>query len=218
VDIALSNPGFEILTTLLQRFGLVEPLQSDGPFTVLAPTDDAFCFFFSGIRDACSVDDVFEELEVSAIFLGNELQNRILTRILLLHVIPDFILKDDIEDGAIVDTLFEQTIRFEVDGSDIRVFDQLQIEPATVTLADLLADNGVVHVIDNVIVPDIDFSEDFNDFCDPDALNFDTMSPLCFIIYDCVDVPGEVCTNEGLENEAYCCDVYGPPLCIVGCN
>merc|ERR1712153_54803 len=121
-----------------------------------------------------------------------------------------------------------------------------QTVTVTVVLTDLLADNGVVHVIDNVIEGIFDFEDDikdicddpdspffdpmnvlcefdlfdltltptqsgFDDFCDPDLPNFDPLFPGCRTCSDdCGDVPGLVCNNDGLENEAYCCEVYGP--------
>jgi len=135
----------------------------------------------------CSVDDVFEFVDFAAVFLGEVYNNLVQTRILLLHVIPDFILKDDIRDGTTVNTLSdEQSVRFEVDGSDIRVIGQDQTVTVTVVLTDLLADNGVVHVIDNVIQGIFDFEDDRKDFCDdPDSPFFDPMNVLCeFDLFD----------------------------------
>jgi hypothetical protein len=115
-------------------------------------------------------------LDEEAVFFGEKTQSIILSRVLILHVIPDVILEDDIRDGATVNTLLDQTIRFEVDGSDIQVFGQTQIETVTVISTDLLADNGVVHAIDNVIAGDFAFEDFFNEFCDPDLPNFDPMT------------------------------------------
>jgi uncharacterized surface protein with fasciclin (FAS1) repeats len=129
VDIALSNSDFSTLVAALDKAGLVSTLQGTGPFTVFAPTNAAF-------------DDLFTTLGVNGI---EDLSAEALEPILLYHVVSASVLSTELTDGP-VET---------VEGSNIFVDTQngVQINTATVSTADLTAGNGVVHVVDEVLLP-----------------------------------------------------------------
>lgn len=139
VDIATGNEDFSTLVSALDTAGLVETLQGEGPFTVFAPTNDAF-------------NALLEELGVTAEEL---LAREDLADILTYHVVPQQLLAADVlaaveEAGgtAEVETVNGATISVSVDGESVVINDS-----ATVTMTDLQAGNGVVHVIDAVLVP-----------------------------------------------------------------
>ncbi len=127
VEIAVNNDSFKTLVAAVQAADLVEVLQSPGPFTVFAPVDDAFAKLPPG-----TVQTLVE----------NPPQ---LARILKYHVVPGRLTRDDI---AKVDTLTS------VEGAPIRVKvgENFEVKNATVVAADIEADNGIIHVIDNVIL------------------------------------------------------------------
>lgn len=127
VEIAVNNDSFKTLVAAVQAADLVEVLQSPGPFTVFAPVDDAFAKLPPG-----TVQTLVE----------NPPQ---LARILKYHVVPGKLSREDI---AKVDTLTS------VEGAPIRVKvgESFEVKNATVIAADIEADNGMIHVIDNVIL------------------------------------------------------------------
>lgn len=131
VDIALSSPDFSILVEALQKAKLVEALLGAGPFTVFAPTNDAF-------------SALLEELDITKEEL---LDSEDLAKILLYHVIPDRIFVSEITDGLKVATLNDKLELTFTLGSVI-----INGE-TTVSTADLEATNGIVHVIDTVLLP-----------------------------------------------------------------
>jgi uncharacterized surface protein with fasciclin (FAS1) repeats len=127
VDIAVSSDSFETLVTAVKAAGLVETLKSPGPFTVFAPTDEAFAKLPPG-----TIQTLVQNIPQ-------------LARILTYHVVPGKLMKADLEK---VDTVTS------VEGSPISIdcTDNFEVKNATVVAADLEADNGVIHVIDNVIL------------------------------------------------------------------
>ena len=139
VDVAASNPDFSTLVAAVEAAGLAETLSGEGPFTVFAPTNDAFA------AAAESMGVTAEEL----------LASPDLSNILTYHVVPEELLAEDVlaaaeEAGgtAEVDTVNGETLTVEVvDGAVILN------GVATVTTTDLQAGNGVVHVIDAVLLP-----------------------------------------------------------------
>ncbi len=140
VDIALSDENFSTLVAAVEAAGLVETLQGPGPFTVFAPTNDAF-------------NALLEELGVTAEEL---LAREDLGDILTYHVVPQELLAADVlaaveEAGgtAEVETVNGATLSVSVEGDTVMINDS-----ATVTTADLQAGNGVVHVIDTVLLPE----------------------------------------------------------------
>jgi len=132
VEIAIANGSFETLVTAVQIAGLVETLQSPGPFTVFAPTDDAFSALFSAIGPGAT-----EFVLANPDVLGG---------ILLYHVVSGAVLSTDLKDGKSVTT---------VAGTDVEigVGDEITINSSVVIIPDVVAKNGVIHVIDAVLIP-----------------------------------------------------------------
>ena len=127
VDIAVGADSFETLVTAVKAAGLVETLKSPGPFTVFAPNDDAFAKLPPG-----TIQTLVQNIPQ-------------LTRILTYHVVPGKLTKADLEKVTEVTS---------VEGSPIRIdtSDGFEVKNATVVAADIEADNGIIHVIDNVIL------------------------------------------------------------------
>src|SRR5690554_5279746 len=139
VELASSAPEFSTLVTAVDRAGLVETLSSEGPFTVFAPTDAAFAA-------------ALQSLGLSA---GELLASETLPAILTYHVVPSAVLAEEVL--AAVEAGGGEFRVATVNGAElvITVVDgAVTINgTATVTAADLLAGNGVVHVIDAVLLP-----------------------------------------------------------------
>ena len=127
VDIAVGAGSFETLVTAVKAAGLVETLKSPGPFTVFAPNDDAFAKLPPG-----TIQTLVQNIPQ-------------LTRILTYHVVSGKLTKADLEKVTEVTS---------VEGSPIRInaTNGFEVKNATVVAADIEADNGVIHVIDNVIL------------------------------------------------------------------
>ncbi|MEH2168982.1 MAG: fasciclin domain-containing protein [Nostoc sp.] len=128
VDIAVTSESFKTLVAAVQAAGLVETLKSPGPFTVFAPNDDAFAKLPAG-----TIQTLLQNIPQ-------------LTRILKYHVVPGKLLQTDLAQLGTVNS---------VEGSPIKIdsSDGFEVKNATVLAADIEADNGVVHVIDTVILP-----------------------------------------------------------------
>jgi uncharacterized surface protein with fasciclin (FAS1) repeats len=126
-DIIVGSPDHTILETAVLAAGLDDELSSAGPFTVFAPTDDAFTALPAG---------------TIASLLANP---TLLTSILLYHVASGNVLSGDLSDGQSIETLQGESVEISIMGSTVSVND------ATVIVADLIAENGVVHVIDGVL-------------------------------------------------------------------
>ena len=127
VDIAVQSEDFSTLVTAVKAANLVEALKSPGPFTVFAPNDAAFAKLPSGTIQT---------------LVQNTPQ---LARILTYHVVSDKLMKADLAEVDSVTSL---------EGSPISIdcSDGFEVKNATVIAADIEADNGVIHVIDNVIL------------------------------------------------------------------
>ncbi|MDF1616105.1 fasciclin domain-containing protein [Petrocella sp. FN5] len=130
VEIALGNDDLSMLVALLQKAGLVEALMADGPFTVFAPTNAAF-------------ESLLSQLGISAEALMAQPD---LSKVLLYHVISGQVLSTDLTEGLRAGTL---------NGNDVvaSLSDGVKINTSNVIAADIMASNGVVHVIDQVLVP-----------------------------------------------------------------
>ena len=124
------------LVAALSHAGLVSALQADGPFTVFAPTDDAFAA--AGID--LSTFDTDEE-------------NATLSDILLYHVVSGSVAASDVTDGMSAEALNSDDLSFTVSNGSVMVND------ATVTTADVMASNGIIHVIDKVLMPPADLAD-----------------------------------------------------------
>ena len=129
VDVAAGNPDFETLVAAVTAADLVETLSGDGPFTVFAPTDDAFDALPEGLLDALLLPENKDAL----------------TSILTYHVVSGEVMAADVTAGD-VETVEGSTIAITTDGGDM-------VNDANVVTTDVDASNGVIHVIDKVIVP-----------------------------------------------------------------
>jgi len=128
VEIAVNTEGFSTLVAAVKAAGLVEALSSEGPFTVFAPNDDAFAKLPPG-----TVQTLVE----------NPPQ---LARILKYHVVSGAVRQADLADKETLISLEESLI-------PIRQHENFEVKNATVIAADIEASNGIIHVIDNVILP-----------------------------------------------------------------
>ena len=137
VDVIVGSEDHTVLELAVVQEGLVDDLSGEGPFTVFAPTDAAF----TALAEAFNV-------EVTALL---ELQN--LTDILTYHVVSGTVLSTDLTDGMEATALNGGTLTFTVDSMGVEV-GTAAVGPAMVTVADIVTDNGVVHVIDAVLVPE----------------------------------------------------------------
>jgi uncharacterized surface protein with fasciclin (FAS1) repeats len=134
VDTAVSAGSFKTLAAALQAADLVEALKGDGPFTVFAPTDDAFAKLPEG---------------TVATLLEPENRDR-LTAILTYHVVAGRLPASDVVSIDAAGTLNGQRVDFAVESG------RVSVDNATVLQADIHCSNGVIHVIDNVILPSED--------------------------------------------------------------
>lgn len=129
VDIAVGDGRFETLAAALQAADLVETLQGEGPFTVFAPTDDAFAKLPEG-----TVAALLEDIPA-------------LTDILLYHVVTGNVMAADVVQLNAATMVQGSDVMVTVDGDTVRIND------AQVIITDIQAANGVIHVIDTVLVP-----------------------------------------------------------------
>jgi transforming growth factor-beta-induced protein len=130
VDIALSSEDFSMLVSLLQKADLVSALQGEGPFTVFAPTNAAFEKLLSSL--GISASDLMAQPD--------------LAKVLLYHVVSGSVLSGDLTDGLEAATLNGESVKFDLS-------DGVKVNSSMVIAADLIAKNGVVHVVDSVLVP-----------------------------------------------------------------
>jgi uncharacterized surface protein with fasciclin (FAS1) repeats len=132
VDTAVEAGSFNTLVAAVKAAGLVEALKGDGPFTVFAPSDEAFA-----------------KLPAGTLELLLEPKNKSkLTAILTYHVVPGKVLSADVKPGR-VETL---------QGGELRVSKKkgtLMVDKAKIVATDVTATNGVIHVIDAVIMPEL---------------------------------------------------------------
>lgn len=128
VDTAVSAGSFKTLVAAVQAAGLVDTLKGAGPFTVFAPTDEAFSKLPAG-----TVDSLLKDIPQ-------------LTKILTYHVVSGKVLSSDVVKLDKATT---------VQGSDIKIdaSQGVKVNDATVVTPDVEADNGVIHVIDSVLLP-----------------------------------------------------------------
>jgi uncharacterized surface protein with fasciclin (FAS1) repeats len=129
VDTAVAAGNFTTLVAAVQAAGLEDTLRGEGPFTVFAPTDEAFAALPEG-----TVEALLEDIPT-------------LTSILTYHVVPGAVMSTDLSDGMTAETVNGQSVT-------ISLADGVQVDGANVTTADIEASNGVIHVIDAVILPE----------------------------------------------------------------
>ncbi|MDT8897983.1 fasciclin domain-containing protein [Thermanaerothrix sp. 4228-RoL] len=143
VDIAAADGRFTTLVAAVQAAGLVDTLKGEGPFTVFAPTDDAFAKLPEGTLETLLKPENKQQL----------------TDILLYHVLPGKVMASEVKDGLIADTALGTSVFFKVD------MGKVYINEAQIIITDIEASNGVIHVIDTVILPkDIVDAAVFNQF------------------------------------------------------
>ena len=132
VETAVSNGSFKTLTAALQAAGLVETLKGKGPYTVFAPTDEAFKKLPAG-----TVENLLKP--------ENKAQ---LAKVLTYHVVAGNVMSGDLKGKTTnAKTVEGSAVRIDASGNTVKVDD------AVVTQADVNASNGVIHVIDSVIMP-----------------------------------------------------------------
>lgn len=134
VDVAVANGSFTILVAAVQAAGLVETLSGDGPFTVFAPTDDAFAALLETL--GVSAEELLADTEL-------------LTAVLTYHVIAGEVPASTVVtlDGQTAATVNGAEVTISVDG------DAVQVNDANVIAVDVAASNGIIHVIDSVLLP-----------------------------------------------------------------
>ncbi len=137
VEVASANGSFKTLVAAVTAAGLAETLSGPGPFTVFAPTDAAFAALPAGLVDKLLLPANKETL----------------AKILTYHVVSGKVLAADVKTGD-VKSVEGSTLALKVaDG-------KVMVDAATVTTADVMASNGVIHVIDKVLVPaDVDVTK-----------------------------------------------------------
>jgi uncharacterized surface protein with fasciclin (FAS1) repeats len=129
VETAVAAGSFKTLASALQAAGLVETLKGAGPFTVFAPTDEAFAKLPKGTLDALLKDKTK------------------LTAILTYHVVPGAVMAKEVVGLKSAKTVNGESLKIMTMGGKV------MLNNATVTQADIIATNGVIHVIDRVLLP-----------------------------------------------------------------
>jgi uncharacterized surface protein with fasciclin (FAS1) repeats len=130
VDVAVGNGSFGTLVAAVTAADLVDTLSSEGPFTVFAPTDDAFAALPEGLVDCLLLEENVDALSA----------------ILTYHVVSGEVLSTDLTDGPVASVQGEDITVSLTDGVVLN-------DSANVIIADVPASNGVIHAIDGVIVP-----------------------------------------------------------------
>ncbi len=134
VEVAVESGAFPTLVAAVQAAGLVETLSGPGPFTVFAPTEEAFAAALASL--GMTAEDLLGDVEL-------------LTAVLTYHVLPTAAPAEVVVglDGQSVATVAGAEVQITVDGGTVMV------NEATVVTADIEASNGVIHVIDTVLLP-----------------------------------------------------------------
>ena len=130
VDIAINAGSFDTLVAAVKAAGLVDTLKGEGPFTVFAPTDEAFAKIPKAKLDALLAD------------------KNALTAVLTYHVVPGKIMSSDLIEKRLVSA---KTVQGQAVDIDART--SVKVNNANVVKADIVGTNGVIHVIDSVILP-----------------------------------------------------------------
>lgn len=130
VDTAVDAGDFTTLVAAVKAAGLVDTLKGEGPFTVFAPTDAAFAALPEGTVEMLLMPENKDQL----------------VSILTYHVVPGAVMSSDLTEGMTAATVQGATVTFTLEGG-------ATVNDATITAADIAASNGVIHVIDKVIMP-----------------------------------------------------------------
>ncbi len=141
VDTAVQADGFDTLVQALKAADLVGALKGDGPFTVFAPTDEAFAALPEGQLESLLQPENKEQLQA----------------ILQYHVVSGKAMASDVTGMDAAPTLEGRSVQFQVNDGTVTLMGQ---NTATVVQADIEASNGVIHVIDSVLLPPQEESAD----------------------------------------------------------
>ena len=131
VETAQEAGNFSTLISAVEAAGLAETLTGEGPFTVFAPTDEAFAALPEGTLDELLMEENSDQL----------------SGILTYHVVPMEAMSGDLTDGQEIETVNGEMLTVSIDG------DTVMINEATVVTPDVAASNGVIHAIDTVLMP-----------------------------------------------------------------
>ncbi|MCC0065245.1 MAG: fasciclin domain-containing protein [Defluviimonas sp.] len=130
VDTAVAAGDFTTLVAAVEAAGLVDTLKGEGPFTVFAPTDAAFAALPEGTVESLLKPENKDQL----------------VSILTYHVVPGAVMSSDLTEGMTAATVQGADVTFTLEGG-------AKVNDANITTADIAASNGVIHVIDKVIMP-----------------------------------------------------------------
>ncbi|NNE81440.1 MAG: fasciclin domain-containing protein [Silicimonas sp.] len=131
VDTAVDAGSFSTLVAAVQAADLVDTLKGDGPFTVFAPTDEAFAALPEGTIETLLMPENKEQL----------------IAVLTYHVVPGKVMSGDLSDDMSAATVQGSSIMIDLDNG-------VMVDDANVVSADIETSNGVIHVIDKVILPE----------------------------------------------------------------
>merc|ERR1711985_30764 len=134
VDTAVAAGSFTVLAEALTKADLVTTLKGTGPFTVFAPTDDAFAAALTAL--GVTKEELLDRADLAAI--------------LTYHVVSGSVKSTDLTNGMKAATVQGSKVTITIDGTTVKVND------ATVSTADIMCSNGVIHIIDQVILPPAD--------------------------------------------------------------
>ena len=130
VDTAVEAGSFSTLVAAVQAADLVDTLKGEGPFTVFAPTDEAFAALPEGTVESLLLNETKEQLAAIQTY----------------HVVPGKVMSTDLSDGMEAATAQGSNVTIMTEGG-------VKVNEASVTTADIETSNGVIHVIDSVILP-----------------------------------------------------------------
>jgi transforming growth factor-beta-induced protein len=133
VDTAVADGRFTTLATALDKAGLIETLKGEGPFTVFAPTDDAFALLPAGTVENLLLEENLEQLK----------------NILLYHVVSGKVMAADVVNLTSADTVQGSSVSIKVENGTVYLNDTIMV-----IITDVEASNGVIHVIDAVLIPE----------------------------------------------------------------
>lgn len=148
VDVVVATESLSILKDAVIKTDLAETLSSEGPFTVMAPTNDAFVALLEALGNNYNSLDDFDTAEEIAL----------LKNILLYHVVPSKVLAADLSAGPVGTAFTDNSIEIIASGDTFVIGDASDVN-ANITATDIMASNGVSHTIDKVLLPQaaIDF-------------------------------------------------------------
>jgi len=131
VDTAVQAGSFSTLVAAVEAAGLVDTLKGEGPFTVFAPTDEAFAALPAGTVESLLLPENRDQL----------------VSILTYHVVPGKVMSGDLTDDMMAETVQGGELMIDLDSG-------VMVNSANVVTADIETSNGVIHVIDSVIIPE----------------------------------------------------------------